>query len=453
MTVRELLGDENYENMRDILDRVFGGESLTVTDEMTLPPGRLRLLRTFVPDRAEDGTVRGFYILVQDLTELMQLEEQLQRSQRIEAVGRLTGGVAHDFNNMLSVIIGNIDLAMERLDGNADLASYLESAIGAATRSTELTQSLLAFSRQQALKPEAIDPAGLMERMTTMLRRVFDENIAIECTGKKGLWRCHADAAQLESALLNLSINARDAMPSGGTLRISAENTDLTADDVAGLEEVVAGEYVAISVKDNGAGIPPDVLEQVFDPFFTTKGVGEGSGLGLSMVYGFVRQSGGHVQLSSVEGEGTTVTLFLPRDLSCDQPLAGGSERAASGGGERLLVVEDDSEVRSIVVDQLEGLGYVVTAACDAVDALRVIRSDAAVDLLFTDVVMPGGMDGVELIDAAREVRPGLRVALTTGYSDEVVRRGGLDVDDIVLIRKPYKRHQLAKAVFEALSR
>ena len=416
----------------------------------------MRQLRTFVPDRTIDGTVRGFYIIVQDISEVSQLEEQLQRAQRMEAVGRLTGGVAHDFNNMLSVIIGNIDLAAEEVGPDAAIAPYLDSAIGAATRSAELTQSLLAFSRKQTLKPEAVAPALLMDRLVIMLRRVFDENISIETEGAPNLWNCRADSAQLEAAILNLSINARDAMDSGGALRISAENRILTAsrdENVGGLD---AGDYVAISVADNGSGIPDDAVAQVFEPFFTTKEVGVGSGLGLSMVYGFVSQSGGHVTLDTEVGVGTTVTLLLPRDAgdgAASSSAAESDKIAARGDGQHVLVVEDDNDVRAIVVSQLTSLGYEVAEAGNAHSALDLLRSEAPFDLLFSDVIMPGKMNGVELIQAARELRPDLRVALTTGYSDDVIQRGGEGIGDYVLVRKPYKRHELAAGIAQALGK
>jgi PAS domain S-box-containing protein len=456
MHMRDLIGDEIFVSIGDILSRVFDGESLTLQGEINLPVGRMRQLRTFVPDRTIDGTVRGFYIIVQDISEVSQLEEQLQRAQRMEAVGRLTGGVAHDFNNMLSVIIGNIDLAAEEIGADAAIAPYLESAIGAATRSAELTQSLLAFSRQQTLKPEAVAPAMLMDRLVIMLRRVFDEYISIETEAASGLWNCLADSTQLEAAILNLSINARDAMDSGGTLRISAENRILAAPKDENVGELEAGDYVAIAVADNGSGIPDDAVTQVFEPFFTTKDVGVGSGLGLSMVYGFASQSGGHVTLDTEVGVGTTVTLLLPRDVG-DSAASSATEEtdkvAARGDGQHVLVVEDDKDVRAIVVSQLIGLGYEVSEAANAHAALDLLRSEAPVDLLFSDVVMPGRMNGVELLQAARDLRPDLHVALTTGYSDDVVQRGGKDISNFVLVRKPYKRHQLAAGIAQALSK
>ncbi len=380
-----------------------------------------------------------------------QMAESLQQSQRLEAVGQLTGGVAHDFNNLLTVIIGNTELLQEQLDDD-DLAAMTEMISNAAHRGAELTHRLLAFARRQPLEPRSMDLSELIASVDPLLRRTLGEHIDIKTASDSNVWLASADPAQLESALLNLALNARDAMPAGGRLTIETRNVNLSDDYVAQYPELEEGEYVMLAVSDTGSGIPAEELRRVFEPFYTTKGAGKGTGLGLSMVYGFAKQSRGHVNIYSEVGQGTTVKLYLPRARK-DEPVIDASQQAFAGGGaETILVVEDDDLVRQYVLTLLKSLGYNVLTANNGNAALEVLQGDPDVDLLFTDVVMPGGMSGRDLADEVQRRRPGMRVLYTSGYSDNVVVRQGRLDPSVVLLSKPYRREDLAASVRKALS-
>ena len=381
---------------------------------------------------------------------LQQAEAALRQSQKMEAVGQLTGGIAHDFNNMLAVVIGSLELLARRLD-NADSRAqrYVESATEGAKRAALLTQRLLAFSRQQPLRPESIDANKLVSGMSDLLRHSLGAEIQLEAVLAGGLWRTHADPNQLENVVLNLAVNARDAMPEGGRLTIETQNAHLDARYVATHLGVAAGQYVLIAVTDTGMGMPEEVIAKAFDPFFTTKAVGKGTGLGLSQVYGFVKQSGGHVKIYSEPGEGTTVKIYLPRQIAGQQDGDAAHTVSTMPRGEQrevVLVVEDEPAVRELSVEVLGQLGYRVLEADGAAAALRQIDAYPDIALLFTDVVMPE-VNGRKLAEEARRRRPDLKVLFTTGYTrNAVVHNGVLDAG-VDLIGKPFTIEELAAKV------
>ena len=380
------------------------------------------------------------------------VEESLRQAQKMEAVGQLTGGVAHDFNNLLTIVLGGLDMIgrlLPELPPSAAVTRMTrakEMALQGAQRAATLTNRLLAFSRQQALEPQVIDANKLVAGTCDFLRRTLGEAVSLETVLAGGLWRCFADPHQLENAVLNLALNARDAMPNGGKLTIETANCYLDEAYVAPLQEPVEpGQYVMIAVTDTGAGMDRQTRERAFDPFFTTKGVGKGTGLGLSQVYGFVRQSGGHVRIYSEVGEGTTVKIYLSRHTG-DEDITEreNSEQSAAHavGAETILVVEDDEALRSYTTEILGELGYRVLAAGDGATALQTLENNR-VDLLFTDVVMPGGMNGRQLADEAVRRRPGLKVLFTTGYTrNAIVHHGRLDAG-VQMIGKPFSFNEL----------
>jgi CheY-like chemotaxis protein len=376
----------------------------------------------------------------------------LRQAQRLEAIGQLTGGIAHDFNNLLTIILGNAELLADSLSAEQELRLLAEMTQTAAERGAELTSRLLAFARRQALDPRATDVAALLRGMDGLLHRTLGEQVELEVIHGGGLWQAMVDAPQLESAILNLCINARDAMPGGGRLTIETRNVHLDNDYADAHAEVIPGQYLQIAVSDTGLGMAPDVLARAFEPFFTTKPVGQGSGLGLSMVFGFAKQSRGHVKIYSEPGQGTTVKLYLPRAFD-GEPMTAPSEDAAEySGSERILVVEDDELVRTHVTAQLRDLGYRVVAVKNGPEALEALRQIADIDLLFTDVVMPGGLNGRQLAEQAVRLRPGLPVLFTSGYTENaIVHHGRLD-PGVNLLNKPYRRRDLATKVRKALS-
>jgi PAS domain S-box-containing protein len=402
--------------------------------------------------RDESGVPKSVLEINTDISKRVEVEAQLRQAQRLEAVGQLTGGIAHDFNNLLTVILGNSELLLEFLGDDGQLRSYAEMTRTAAERGAALTSRLLAFARRQALKPEVIDINQMLGRMDELLRRTIGGNIEIKLVRAAGLWGTLVDPAQLEAAVLNLCINARDAMPHGGQLTIETANVWLDTDYKIGHPEVEPGAHVMLAVTDTGTGIPAEMLDRIFEPFFTTKEVGKGSGLGLSMVYGFVKQSGGHVRLYSEVGRGTTVKVYLRRsDLLLDDEADDALTHETAGGSERILMVEDDELVRAHVYGQLELLGYRVTPVPDGRTALSVLRHDRF-DLLFTDVVMPGGLNGRELAEAAQALQPGLRVLFTSGFTEHAaVHHGQLDAG-AQLLSKPYSRLELARKLRQVLT-
>ena len=394
-----------------------------------------------------------FVGIIHDLTNRKRTEEQLIQAQKMEAVGQLSGGIAHDFNNLLTVIVGNAEYLGEQLTSRDDLKRLADDICSAGERGAELTQRLLAFSRKQTLRPVETECNKLLDSVHKLLRRTMREDIEIVTDFDPDLRVAYADPAQLESAILNLALNAQDAMASGGRLCIITANASLDNHDVEA--EVQTNEYVLIAVTDNGEGMSKPVLDRVFEPFFTTKDVGKGSGLGLSMVYGFAKQSNGHVSIYSEPGLGTTVRMYLPtlpQKTKGAPPPPRLEREAAPSAAETILIVEDDPFVRSYAVMSLQSLGYRVTAAVDGNEALQKLGTDLEVDLLFTDIVMPGGINGWELADRAREIRPELRVLLTSGYALEALTANGHLRDASAILPKPYRKAELARRLREALS-
>ena len=385
------------------------------------------------------------------VAERTETEAQLRHAQKMDAVGKLTGGVAHDFNNVLQIIGGNLQLLVRDVAGNLRAEQRLQTAIAAISRGSKLASQLLSFGRRQALAPKVINLGRLIRSIDEMLRRALGEGVEIETIIAGGLWNTFVDTLQVENAILNLAINARDAMGGHGKLTIEAGNAFLDDDYAARHAEVTAGQYVVIAVSDTGSGISPDILDHVFEPFFTTKPEGQGTGLGLSMVYGFVKQSGGHIKLYSEPGQGTTVRLYLPRTRELEDVETDTEIGPATGGTETVLVVEDDEEVRSTVVDMLSDLGYRVLKAKDAQSALAIIESGVPVDLLFTDVVMPGALRSPELARKAQERLPGIAILFTSGYTENAIVHGGRLDHGIELLSKPYTREAMARKIRHVL--
>jgi signal transduction histidine kinase len=388
-------------------------------------------------------------------------EDALRHMQKIEALGQLTGGVAHDFNNILQVILASLDVLQRRLARNgsvteAEGSAQVKTAIRSAERASVLTKQLLAFARRQPLAPETLDLNRLVQSMSELLRRTLGETIDIEAVLAGGLWPISADVSQLESAIVNLAVNARDAMPAGGKLTIETGNTFLDEEYSSAHEEVRAGQYVLLAMTDNGAGMPREVLQQAFDPFFTTKEIGQGTGLGLSQVYGFIKQSGGHVKIYSQPNEGTTVKMYLPRLFASGSGTLGATRLDAAlpgGGNELILVVEDEEDVRAATAAMLQDLGYGVREAADGRTALRLLAESNDIRLLFTDIGLPGGLNGRQLADRAREMRPELLVLYTTGYArNAVVHHGVLDAG-VELMVKPFSYVALATRIRSLLDR
>lgn len=395
----------------------------------------------------------GFVITCQDVTRRAQAEATMRQAQKMEAVGHLTGGMAHDFNNLLQVISGNLELLARAVPLQGRAAMHLASALGGAERGARLTAQLLAFARRQPLDPRVINLGRQVRDMTDLLRRTLGEQIEVEASVAGGLWNTLADPGQVENALLNLAINGRDAMPEGGKLTIELANAFLDDSYADSHMDVAPGQYVMLAVSDTGSGMPHEVAGRAFEPFFTTKPEGQGTGLGLSQVYGFVKQSGGHIKLYSERGQGTTVKLYLPRSRRpadiAEPPLSG----AVEGGSETILVVEDDASVREAVVEMLADLGYSVLKAGDAEAALSVLASGARVDLLFTDVVMPGPVKTRDLARQAQAMMPGLKVLYTSGYTaNAIIHDGRLD-EDVLLLSKPYRRDELARRIRRVLGK
>ena len=378
---------------------------------------------------------------------LAEAQEALRQSQKMEAVGQLTGGIAHDFNNMLAVVIGSLDLLGRRIgEGDARTRRYVDTAMEGARRAAFLTERLLAFSRQQPLQPQPIDPNKLVSGMSDLLTHSLGAAVRLETVLAAGMWRVSVDANQLENAILNLAVNARDAMPEGGRLTIETQNAYLDERYVEPHIGVPAGQYALIAVTDTGSGMPADVIAKAFDPFFTTKAVGKGTGLGLSQVYGFVKQSGGHVKIYSEAGNGTTVKIYLPRLVGPASDVEASTRPRATPRGDRaevILVVDDEPAVRQLSVDALTELGYRVLEAEGGESALQMLDQHPEIVLLFTDVVMPG-MNGRKLADEARRRRPSLKLLFTTGYTRNAVVHNGVLDPDVDLIGKPFTIDALA---------
>jgi PAS domain S-box-containing protein len=409
--------------------------------------------------RDEDGRLVGFAKVTRDITERREAEAALQaaqatmiRSQKLEAVGQLTGGVAHDFNNLLQVISGNLQLLSKDIAGNARAEMRVQSALAGVARGSRLASQLLAFARRQPLEPKVVNAGRLIKGMDEMLRRALGGEIEVETVVAGGLWNSLVDPDQLENAILNLAINARDAMNGEGRLTIEASNAFLDDGYVRQYDDLAAGQYVMIAVTDTGTGIPPDILERVYEPFFTTKAEDKGTGLGLAMVYGFLKQSGGHVKIYSEVGAGTTVKLYFPRNVATEDTLVAPLSGEVKGGEETILVVEDDEEVRDVAVSMLTELGYRVVKAKDAAGALIIVDSGIPIDLIFTDVMMPGTLRSPELARKAKERLPNVAVLFTSGYTQNAIVHGGRLDPGVELLAKPYTREALAQKIRHVLA-
>lgn len=490
-TILEVLGEEAYALRAPYITEALSGRPCSFSISTPHRDGSIRqALMNYLPRHGADGAVNGFYIFVIDETERKKTEEALRNlnetleervaartrqlaeanerlqnemfereraedalrhAQKMEAVGQLTGGIAHDFNNMLTGIIGSLDLMQRYIaDGRvSEIGRFTEAAVSSANRAAALTHRLLAFSRRQSLNRKPLNPNELIHSLEDLLSRTKGDHIELKLQLAENVWQVNTDVSQLENALLNLVINARDAMHEGGELQIETANVYLDGSDLTTLEPVKAGDYVMIAVSDNGTGMTPAVLAKAFDPFFTTKPIGQGTGLGLSMIYGFAQQSGGHVSLFSLPGRGTSVRLYLPRLHSTEPekvlPAVVG-EAPAAIAGETVMLVEDDAAVRMLVLDLLKELGYRAHEAEDARGALPVLESDLRVDLLVTDVGLPG-MNGRQLAEIARQHRPGLKVLFMTGYAEIAAERQGFLEEGMDMVSKPFSIDLLANKI------
>ena len=388
---------------------------------------------------------------VKDVTQKRAAEEQLIQAQKMEAVGQLTGGIAHEFNNMLTVITGTIEILADAVKDDPPLATITKLISEAADRGAALTSSLLSFARKQALQPAEIDVNELLEEVAKLLLATFDKKIEIVSRLDRNVWLAFADRGQLSAALLNLAINARDAMLDGGKLTLTTRNVVFGVREAVAVGAGYAGDYVEIEIADTGTGIPQAILERIFDPFFSTKDVGKGTGLGLSMVFGFVKQSGGGIKVASEEGRGTTFTIYLPKAEASTLRLTGYDERKVVGGTETILCVEDDRDVRQYVTVQLESLGYKVISAANATEALAIVAEGTPFDLLFTDIVMTGGVNGRELAEQMVAARPSLRVLFTSGYAYDSLHAQGRATMGAPLLAKPYRKAELARMLRRSL--
>jgi PAS domain S-box-containing protein len=417
-------------------------------------PGRGDPIQVVVsggPLRDASGAIVGAALVYHDITASLETERKLQQAQKLDAIGKLTGGVAHDFNNMLTIISGTTEALVDGLKDNPQMQATAKLIDGAAERCAELIKHLLAFARKQPLQPRNVDINGAVLDIAKLLRPTLGEQIEVKTVLEEAVATSHIDPSQLANSLLNMAINARDAMPNGGTLVLETRNVVLDEAYSQDNADVRPGPYVMLAVSDSGAGMTPEVRDKVFEPFFTTKEVGKGSGLGLSMVYGFVKQSGGHIKIYSEQGHGTTIRLYLPpADRRTETSVAAATP--APGGSETILVVEDDALVRNFVVAQLQSLGYQTIAAADSRTAVAQVENGQPFDLLFTDVIMPGGMSGPELADEVARRRPGIKVLYTSGYTDNAIMHHGRLDEGVLLLTKPYRRSQLDQMVRKALA-
>jgi signal transduction histidine kinase len=430
---------------RELIARVDGALALArVRRQLTLS------LQDKVTERTAELEAANGRLLA-EAEERTRIEQVLRQAQKMEAIGKLTGGVAHDFNNLLQVVGGNLQLLQEDVAGDDRAEQRVRAAMAGVTRGAKLASQLLAFGRRQPLAPKVVNLGRFVRGMDDLLRRALGEGIEIETVISGGLWNSLVDPSHVENALLNLALNARDAMDGRGKLTIEAGNASLTDDYAVRHTDVTPGQYVMLAVTDTGCGMAPEIVEQVFEPFFTTKPEGQGTGLGLSMVYGFVKQSRGHIKIYSEPGQGTTMRIYLPRAQQAEDLASEVDAGPVTGGSETVLVVEDDEDVRGIVIEMLSGLGYRVLRARDATSALAIVESGVPIDLLFTDVVMPGPLRSPELARQARQRLPGIAVLFTSGYTDNAIVHGGQLDRGVELLSKPYTRDALARRLRQVL--
>lgn len=426
------------------------GKPRIFTERKLTTPAGVRTVETrMVPIANDNGSPALLLAIIRDVTDDRQREVQLRQLQRMDAIGRLTGGVAHDFNNLLAIIHGNSELLRDQMKEGTESAEMADEVIGAAARGAELVRRLLAYARMQHLESEAIDLNARLPNIISLLHRVLGENVTLRSRPADGLWLANVDSTQVDDALVNLAINARDAMPGGGALTIETSNIYLDEDYAAHHVEVRPGEYVMLAVSDTGTGMSQEVIDRAFEPFFTTKEEGHGTGLGLSQVFGWVKQSGGHIKIYSELGHGTTVKLYLPRAESEAAGKQATPDLTTPRGNETILVVEDNPNVRKTVIRQLHDLGYKTLEADSGARALELVNGGYEFDLLLTDVVMPGGMTGYQLADELRAHIPHLRILFTSGYTELAAPQSG--TSNAPLLSKPYRKHDLGRAVRTAL--
>jgi PAS domain S-box-containing protein len=452
-----IFSPDEYALFDEHVEAALRGEVRTFKHS-TSREGRVRDWQNHLVPQFSDETrneVRGFFSISYDLTEIKRLEARLLQAQKMEAIGQLTGGIAHDFNNLLGVVLGNLQLLERSVDDNPSLARKVHTAMRAAMRGADLTRRLLALARRQILDPNVVDLNRQLSSLADLLQRTLGDSIEVRMVQAHDLWHTRVDAGQFENAILNLAINARDAMSQGGRLTVLTQNMNIDAEFAAAHPPFEPGEYVGVSVADNGVGIPPEVLERVFEPFFTTKESGKGSGLGLAMVRSFAEQSGGIATIHSDAGSGTTVQILLPRSREAQSVREDTivTRYVPNGSGETILVVEDDADLRETVVTALTQFGYRALSAANAERALSILAGPEPIDLLFTDVMMPGGTLGPELARRARELRPKIDVLFTTGYAESTVLAGAGGVPPGDVIQKPYRNEELAMRVRHVLDR
>jgi PAS domain S-box-containing protein len=451
--LRDVLGDALYERIRSAVQAALSGVEGSIEYPITTTAGRaLEVCSSFIPHYAENGRVLGLFMLGQDLTQYKQAQRALNRGQRMEAIGQLTGGIAHDFNNLLTLIMGNLAFLKKHLERNRNTApewlKAVQTSMSAARCGADLIRRLLAFSRQQSLKPKLVSLDWQATELDDFLRRTLGEAITIDTRVAPEVWNILADPNQLVNAVLNLAINARDAMPAGGTLTITAGN--ISVDALHGDPDVKPGDYVLLTVTDTGVGMPPEVVERAVEPFFSTKEPGAGTGLGLSMVYGFVRQSGGHLRILSEPGHGTTVQMYLPKaPAALGTPPETQANNGQDGHGEAILLVEDDSDVRHFISHVLDELGYTVREAEDGQTALAILEQDSSIALLLSDLVIPGRISGHDLVNIVQQRRPAVKVLCMSGYPDKAAQER--DLLGCATLDKPFQQQDLARAVREVL--
>ncbi len=491
LTVRPELKEEKNKPLRALFDRVYGGEAVSMRGFKAAlrknpneEPQEMFLDFDYQPVRLPGGPVLAILVYGQEVTERVRAQQQVQhyqehlealvrertraleeseaerrkteaqlrQSQKMEAVGKLTGGVAHDFNNLLQVIAGNLQLLQRDLVGNERALNRLQTATRAVDRGAKLSSQLLSFARRQPLQPLVVNVNKVVRGMDDLLRRTLGEEVELETSTRPDLWNTALDPNQFENVIINLAVNARDAMNGSGKLTIEVGNATLDEHYCRMHPEVLPGQYVLLAVSDTGSGMTPEVIERAFEPFFTTKPEGRGTGLGLSMVYGFVKQSGGHIKLYSELGHGTTIKLYMPRAVEAESMDAKVELGPIEGGTETILVVEDDAEVRTTVVEMVSELGYRVLKAVDAASALVILESGVPIELVFTDVVMPGPVRSPELARQAKALHPDIEVLFTSGYTENAIVHGGRLDAGVQLLSKPYSREELARKVRQLLN-
>ena len=446
--VWDVLGGELYPGHERDLNAVLSGKSVSSDFQLETPDGRNIVNElTYLPHFGDGGEVQGYFVLGQDVTERRQADIIIRQVQKMEAVGQLTGGIAHDFNNLLTIIIGNLALLEDKDNLDDDVADVTNAALSSARRGAGLVKRLLAFSRQKALHADVYDPKRTVAGMSDLLQRTLGSSIEVEIRLDGESWSITSDPNELESAILNLAINSRDAMPDGGQLTVSVKGQKVGRNP----HKVPVGDYVLVSVADNGCGMPFEIAERAFEPFFTSKKMSQGTGLGLSMVYGFARRSNGFAAIDSKEGKGTTITLYLPRHFTGNEEKNDTKEARAFDiprGSETILLVEDETEVRAYVRRTLVSLGYRIVEAADSHEALSQLESGLDIDLVLTDVEMPGGMNGIDLVRELRNQWPGM-----SGYPDKALGRDDVYLDERDLLSKPFEKAELAQYVRNAIDR